>query len=402
MTTTVKTQQPLYGLILMVSVFHLANDSLQSVIPALFPIIEAKMHLQYSDLGLIIFCNYLSAAFMQPVIGAYTDKKPLKYLLILATLLSLTGISFFLFANSIAQLLTGAILVGLGSSVFHPEASRIVINTAGNRKGLAQSIFQIGGNAGQALGPLLILLFFSTTQVSYSGNFYLLGFALASVILSMLVIKSYQGKSQHDKTLVGLKAKQPRQKLTRTQTTGLLIIVLITLSRTWYAAGITGYYALNLMQTENIDFTQAQLHVFVFMLFAALGTFAGGPLSDKFGTKKVLVVSAFLTLPFILAINFVAPPYTYILLAFAGFFLIAGFPVALIYLLELIPGRTGFISGIIFGLSFGLGGLGSLIFGIIGDKFGITTMMFVCSVVPILGLFVFLLPTQAKNHITGE
>lgn len=386
------TQKPLYDVLLTVSVFHLMNDTLQSVLPALFPIIEAKLQLNYSDLGYIIFCNYISAAIMQPIIGAYTDKHPIKYLLLIGACFSFFGIYLFSTADAYLQLLAGAVLVGIGSSIFHPEASRIVVWSAGNRKGLSQSIFQIGGNAGQALGPLLILLLFKTTDSE--GNSFLLIFAAFAVLISAAVSKWHAG--QLDKMKVSIKKKETttHKKLTQQQKIGLAIIIAISLGRSWYSSGITGYYALFLMKESSMEFQNAQWHVFVFMAFAAIGTFAGGPMADKFGKKRVLIWSVLFALPFTSILSFVPSPYSYIVLACSGFFLVSGFAVALIYLFDLIPGRPGWVSGIMFGLAFGLGGVGSILFGTIGDMFGLPTMMLVCSLVPLIGLLVFFLPDE--------
>jgi len=189
-----------------------------------------------------------------------------------------------------------------------------------------------------------------------------------------------------------------RKSLTKEQKLGLFIILAITLARTWYTAGITGYYALYLMnEVHQLSLTSAQLHVFIYMFSAAIGTFVGGPLADKYGKKKVLVWSILLAIPFTSLLNVVAPPYTYLVLMLSGFFLVSGFAVALIYLLDLIPGRTGWVSGIIFGLSFGLGGLGSMVFGQIGDLYGLTRMMQVCSLIPLIGLLVFFLPSDKRE-----
>lgn len=394
MRASVKEHPPLYLILYAISIFHLTNDTLQSIIPALFPIIQTKLSLPYSKLGFLIFCNYLSAAIMQPLIGAYTDKNPVKYLLLLGALLSCAGIWLFLEAKEYTQLLIGAILVGLGSSIFHPEASRIVVWSAGNKKGLSQSIFQIGGNAGQALGPLLIALLFKTSNDS--GNTYLISIALLTVIISAFIARWHAKQLQQFSPSKSVRQHQKRN-LTKKQKWGLFIILVITLARTWYTAGITGYYALYLMnEVHHLSLSSAQLHVFIYMFSAAIGTFVGGPLADRYGKKKVLVWSILLAIPFTSLLNVVAPPYTYIVLMLSGFFLVSGFAVALIYLLDLIPGRTGWVSGIIFGLSFGLGGLGSMIFGQIGDLYGLTTMMQVCSLIPLIGLLVFFLPSDKK------
>ena len=377
-----------------ISVSHLLNDTMQSVIPALFPILEQTMHLSYSQLGLIAFANNITASLLQPLIGWYTDRKPLPFLLPLGMFCTLLGMGVLAFAPNLPSVILAVMLVGLGSAVFHPEGSRLVISSAGSRPGLAQSIFQVGGNSGQALAPLLTLLFFA--RQGQAGAVWFVGMAALAILILYRLARWHQGHLERQ-ALLGT-ADVARTSLAPRRAVGLAlaVILLITFARSWYVAGITNFYALFQIKTFGASLSAAQTHVFVFLVAGALGTLVGGGLADRFGKKKMLIFSSAACAPFSWLLTFSPEPWTYVLLAITGFSILTGFSVALIYTLELLPGKTGTVSGLLFGLAFGLGAIGSMVLGWLGDRIGLPDMLMLCSLIPLIGLLAFALPPDDK------
>jgi FSR family fosmidomycin resistance protein-like MFS transporter len=377
-----------------ISVSHLLNDTMQSVIPALFPILEQTMHLSYSQLGLVAFANNITASLLQPLIGWYTDRKPLPFLLPVGMFCTLLGMGLLAFAPNLTFIILAVMLVGLGSAVFHPEGSRLVISAAGSRPGFAQSIFQVGGNSGQALAPLLTLLFFA--RQGQSGAVWFVGMAAVAMLILYGLSRWHRGHLQRQ-ALAGT-AHTVRTSAAPRKAVGLAlaVILVITFARSWYVAGITNFYALFRIKTLGATLSEAQTHVFVFLVAGALGTLVGGGLADRFGKKKMLIFSTVACAPFSWLLTFSPEPWTYVLLAITGFSILTGFSVALIYTLELMPGKTGTVSGLLFGLAFGMGAMGSMVLGWLGDVIGLPDMIRVCSLIPLLGLLAFALPPDRK------
>jgi FSR family fosmidomycin resistance protein-like MFS transporter len=377
-----------------ISVSHLLNDTMQSVIPALFPILEQTMHLSYSQLGLIAFANNITASLLQPLIGWYTDRKPLPFLLPVGMFCTLLGMGVLAFAPDLTWVIGAVMLVGLGSAVFHPEGSRLVISSAGTRPGLAQSIFQVGGNSGQALAPLLTLLFFA--RQGQAGAVWFVGLAALAMLILYQLARWHRGhlerQALHGTADVVRASSAPREAVGL----ALAVILLITFARSWYVAGITNFYALFQIKTFGASLSAAQTHVFVFLVAGALGTLVGGGLGDRFGKKKMLIFSSAACAPFSWLLTLSPEPWTYVLLAVTGFSILTGFSVALIYTLELLPGKTGTVSGLLFGLAFGLGAMGSMVLGWLGDRIGLPDMLMLCSLIPLIGLLAFALPPDDK------
>ncbi len=377
-----------------ISVSHLLNDTMQSVIPALFPILEQTMHLSYSQLGLIAFANNITASLLQPLIGWYTDRKPLPFLLPLGMFCTLLGMGVLAFAPNLPFVIVAVMLVGLGSAVFHPEGSRLVISSAGSRPGLAQSIFQVGGNSGQALAPLLTLLFFA--RQGQAGAVWFVGMAALAILILYWLARWHRGHLERQALLGTADVVRTSSAPRRAVWLALAVILLITFARSWYVAGITNFYALFQIKTFGASLSVAQTHVFVFLVAGALGTLVGGGLADRFGKKKMLIFSSAACAPFSWLLTFSPEPWTYVLLAVTGFSILTGFSVALIYTLELLPGKTGTVSGLLFGLAFGLGAMGSMVLGWLGDRIGLPDMLMLCSLIPLIGLLAFALPPDNK------
>jgi FSR family fosmidomycin resistance protein-like MFS transporter len=377
-----------------ISVSHLLNDTMQSVIPALFPILEQTMHLSYSQLGLVAFANNITASLLQPLIGWYTDRKPLPFLLPVGMFCTLLGMGVLAFAPNLTFVILAVMLVGLGSAVFHPEGSRLVISSAGSRPGLAQSIFQVGGNSGQALAPLLTLLFFA--RQGQAGAVWFVGLAALAMLILYRLSLWHRGHLERQALRGSADAVRTSSAPRRAVGLALAVILLITFARSWYVAGITNFYALFQIKTFGASLSAAQTHVFVFLVAGALGTLVGGGLADRFGKKKMLIFSSAACAPFSWLLTFSPEPWTYVLLAVTGFSILTGFSVALIYTLELLPGKTGTVSGLLFGLAFGLGAMGSMVLGWLGDRIGLPDMLMVCSLIPLIGLLAFALPPDDK------
>jgi FSR family fosmidomycin resistance protein-like MFS transporter len=377
-----------------ISVSHLLNDTMQSVIPALFPILEQTMHLSYSQLGLVAFANNITASLLQPLIGWYTDRKPLPFLLPVGMFCTLLGMGVLAFAPNLTFVILAVMLVGLGSAVFHPEGSRLVISSAGSRPGLAQSIFQVGGNSGQALAPLLTLLFFA--RQGQAGAVWFVGLAALAMLILYGLARWHRGHLERQALRGTADAVRTSSAPRRAVGLALAVILLITFARSWYVAGITNFYALYQIKTFGASLSAAQAHVFVFLVAGALGTLVGGGLGDRFGKKRLLIFSSAACAPFSWLLTFSPEPWTYVLLAVTGFSILTGFSVALIYTLELLPGKTGTVSGLLFGLAFGLGAIGSMVLGWLGDRIGLPDMLMWCSLIPLIGLLAFALPPDDK------
>jgi FSR family fosmidomycin resistance protein-like MFS transporter len=387
----------MYSILLAISLVHLFNDSIQSVITAISPILKDSMHLSYSQVGVIGLALNLTASVMQPVVGLYTDKKPSPYLLpagMASTCLGMLGLAL---APNFVLVLLSIVLVGFGSAVFHPEGSRVAFMAAGPRRGLAQSIFQVGGNAGQSLAPVLMVMVFLPF-----GQFGAIWFTLVAglAILVQLYIASWYKTVLAARPLPvrssGAAAAADRKKNNKRIAFAVALLVTLVFARSWYHAGISYYYPFYLMEKFGIPVEETQLHIFLFLAAGAVGTFLGGPLADRFGRRNMIFFSMLGSAPLALLLPYANLFWAYVILLVNGLILLSSFSVTVVYAQELIPGKIGTVTGLITGLAFGMGALGSAALGGMADWAGLHTVMLFCSVLPLLGLMTLFLPSDQE------
>lgn len=383
-----------YSILIAVAVAHMLNDLMQAVIPASYPILKEKYGLSFAQIGLITFSYQMAASLLQPFVGFYTDKKPKPYSKIYGMMFTLAGIILLSYAASFPIILVAVILIGTGSSIFHPEASRVAYLASGGKRGLAQSIFQIGGNMGTALAPLLIAWI-----VVPNGQRYIIWFVLTAGLA--IAVLSHIGRWY--KNHLDLKAKKKvalvdLPNLTQRQITlSVIILLVLIISKYFYFAGLTSYFTFFLIEKFNVSVQDAQFHLFIFLLSVAAGTVLGGPLGDKFGRKYVIWFSVLGAAPFTLILPYVDLFWTSILSVVIGVIISSAFPAILVYAQELLPKRLGMISGLFYGFAFGMGGLGSAVLGYYADHYGIETVYRICAFLPLMGIIAWFLPNLKKK-----
>lgn len=387
-----KVQQlTVYRILFAISIGHFLNDCMQSVVPALFPIIQQSMNLSYTEVGWIAFTLNITSSILQPVFGIIADKKPAPYLLPVAMLSSLIGMLGLALAPNFYFVLLSVLFIGFGSAIFHPEGSRVSYMAAGNRRGLAQSIYQVGGNAGQSLAPVFTALIFIHT--GQSGTIWFTLLATIGIIILFQVSKWYKKELQQSLS----KNKQQSKKdfiINKKIILAISLLIFLVFARSWYGAGISNFFHFYLIEKFSFSIEKAQIFVFIFLLAGVIGTFLGGPLADRFGKRTVLLFSLIGCAPFTLLLPHVPSWFVGPLLFIIGFILQSSFSVTVVYAQELLPGMIGLVSGLIVGLAFGMGALGAVVFGVIGDLYSLHTIMLFCSVLPLLGVFTYLLPTD--------
>ncbi len=395
-------QATIYRILLAVSFVHLFNDSIQALIPAMFPTLKDNLLLSFSQVGWIAFALNITSSVIQPVIGYAADRKPRPILLPLGMCCTFAGVFLLAFADNYALVIFSVMLVGFGSAAFHPEGMRVAHMAAGQRKGLSQSIFQVGGNAGQSLGPLLMKwVFIPFGQIGALGFTV---FAAAGIAVQTYVARWYRemlnaGYTFRKKSSAGTIDPARRKSIL----IATVILVFIVFVRSWYGASIGGYYAFYLMDNYGMKLDDAQVYIFMYLAAGAVGTFFGGPLADRFGRRNLILISMVGTVPFALALPFVNHFWAAVLLVISGFVLLSSFSVTVIYAQMLYPGNIGTVSGLITGLAFGLGGIGSVVIGELIDRIGITTVFVACGFLPLLGLLALLLPGDKKlEHWAAE
>ena len=387
---------PVYPVMFAIGGVHLLNDSLQAVIPAMFPILEKDLGLSFTQLGLIAFALNMVASVLQPVIGFASDKKPMPYALPLGMVFSFIGIAGLAFAPEYWLILLSVIFLGFGSAVFHPEGSRVSYMAAGSRRGLSQSIYQVGGNSGQALAPL-ISAFILVPLGQRGAALFLFVAALGIFVLSKISAwyKAQLERDKLDKVKKAVLSSLP--PLTKKQVgTALTLLLLIIFARTFYITTITSFYIFHLMENYSLTIQQGQMFIFLFLGIGAFGTFFGGPLADRIGRKRVIVLSLIVPIPLALVLPYVALPVVAVILAVLGFFLMLSFSVMVVYAQELVPSRIGTMSGLTVGLAFGMGAIGAVAIGVLMDSIGVYETMVIISVLPILGLVGLALPKDRK------
>lgn len=378
-----------FSILLAIAFAHLCNDLIQAVIPALYPKLQQKYNLNLSQIGIITFCFQLSACIFQPLVGAFTDKRPLPYSQIYGMAISGVGIFSLAYAPSFMWILFSVTLIGIGSSVFHPESSRVAYMAAGGRRSFAQAIFQIGGNSGAALAPLLIAwIIIPNDQV------YLLWF-LVLVIISQFVL-FYIGRwyscnlsNAFNKAVkLVVPVNLPKYKIN----IAFIVLLLLIVSKYSYTAGISSYIQFYMIDKFGITDVDAQVYLFYYLISTALGTLIGGIFGDRFGRKNVIWFSIVGCAPFTLLLPYVDLTMTSVLLVIIGFIMASAFPSILVYAQELMPQKIGLVSGIFYGFAFGMGGLASAFLGYLADLTSIQYIYKICSFIPLLGLVTFFLP----------
>jgi len=375
-----------------VALAHLINDLIQSVLPSIYPMLKAKYDLSFTQVGLITLTFQLTASLLQPWVGYHTDRHPKPWLLPVGSICTLIGIVMMSMVGSFPLILLAAALIGIGSSTFHPEASRIARLASGGRFGLAQSTFQVGGNAGSAFGPLLaaaIIIPFGQGNVAWFGLF---------AVFALFVLYRISRWHAHHLNLFKLKAGQAATHgLSKGRVTSALVVLgLLVFSKYFYMASLTSYFTFYLIEKFDLSVASSQLHLFLFLGAVAAGTFFGGPIGDKIGRKAVIWFSILGVAPFTLLMPHVDLFWTTLLSVLIGFILASAFSAIVVYAQELVPGNVGMIAGVFFGLMFGFGGIGAALLGHLADVHGIEYVYFLCSFLPLFGVLAIFLPRTKK------
>ena len=388
-------EKTVFKILLTISFCHLLNDTLQSLIPAIYPLLKNAFHLDFGQVGLIALTLQLTASILQPLVGLYTDRRPQPYSLALGMGITLAGLLALALAPSYATVLAAAALMGIGSAVFHPESSRVARMASGGQHGMAQSLFQVGGNAGSALGPLFAAFVLTKGQSSLAW-FSLLAF-FGIVLLANIGTWTRRHKSHSPKSITVdaayLAAAPARAPLpTGKIVLSLAILVALMFSKFFYLASLMSYYTFYLMGKFHMSLQNAQLHLFIFLGAVAAGTIIGGPVGDRIGRKYVIWVSILGVLPFTLLLPYSNLFWTSVLSVIIGLILASAFSAILVYAQELLPGRIGAVSGLFFGFAFGMGGIGAALLGKLVDLTSLNFVYYLCSYLPALGILTAFLP----------
>jgi len=377
-----------------ISVCHMLNDVIQSLIMAIYPMLKENLALNFHQIGLITFTFQFTASVLQPVVGYFTDRYPTPYSLVIGMGSSLVGLILIAFATSYLFVLAAAALIGMGSSVFHPESSRVARLASGGRHGLAQSVFQVGGNFGTALGPL-----FAAFIVLPYGQHTIIWFSLVALIGMVLlaIIGTWYGKTLKLKRVSMAEEREAMAKATHGKVArSIAILMALTFSKHFYLVSITSFYIFYLIHTFGISVQNAQLHLFLFLAAVAAGTVIGGPIGDRIGSRRVIWWSILGVLPFTLALPYVGLFWSAVLSVIIGLILASAFPAILVYAQALIPGRVGMVAGLFFGLAFGIAGIGAAVLGWLADVTSIEFVYHICAFLPAIGLLAAFLPETAK------
>ncbi|HEX7637237.1 MAG TPA: MFS transporter [Burkholderiaceae bacterium] len=376
-----------------ISAAHMINDMMQSLILAIYPVLKSEFSLSFGQVGLITLTYQLTASLLQPLVGLYTDRRPVPFSLPIGMGFTLLGLLLLAWAPSFGFVLLAAALVGTGSSVFHPESSRVARAASGGQHGLAQSLFQVGGNTGSALGPLVaaaVIVPHGQHSVAWFALAALLGMGLLSQVSRWYALRRAAGGGK-----AGVKAVQAT--LPRNTVVGAIaVLLLLIFSKYFYIASISSFYTFYLIDKFGLSVQAAQMHLFLFLGASAAGTLVGGPVGDRIGRKPVIWGSILGVAPFALALPHVGLGLTTLFTILIGLILSSAFSAILVYAQELIPGKVGAVSGLFFGFAFGMGGLGAAALGLLADAAGIATVYEVCAFLPLLGVVTALLPDTGR------
>lgn len=377
------------SILFALSFCHLLNDSLQALIPAMYPLLKDSFHLSFTQIGIITLTFQMVGSVFQPVIGFYTDRHPKPYSLVVGMGITLVGLIALALAPGYGAVLVAAALIGLGSAIFHPESSRMARLASGGRHGLAQSLFQVGGNAGSSLGPLL-----AAGIIARYGRHHVLWFTLIAFAGMIILSRVGTWYRQHLSERRAAKATEEHHHPVAPAQVPFLLGILLCLmfSKFFYLASMTNYYTFYLIQKFGVSVPQSQIYLFVFLFAVAIGTIAGGPVGDKIGRKLVIWISILGMAPFAILLPHANLPFTIVLSVINGMILASAFPAILVYATELLPGKVGTIAGLFFGFAFGLAGIASAVLGKLADATSILFVMKACSFLPLLGLLTAFLP----------
>jgi FSR family fosmidomycin resistance protein-like MFS transporter len=387
-----KAAKAVFPILAAISFCHLLNDLVQSLIPAVYPMLKSAFHLDFGQIGLITLTYQLTASLLQPVVGLYTDRHPKPYSLPIGMSFTLVGLVLLSLAPTFPTLLFAAALVGIGSAVFHPESSRVARMASGGQHGLAQSLFQVGGNAGSSLGPLLaafIVLPYGQPSIAWFSVAALVGIGVLTRIGTWY--KHHALAKVHPKN-----APAPTLLSNRRVAISIAVLIALVFSKYFYLASISSYYTFFLIQKFGISVKSAQLYLFLFLGAVAAGTIIGGPVGDRIGRKYVIWCSILGVLPFSLLLPHANLFWTGVLTVIIGVILASAFSAILVYAQELVPGKVGTVSGLFFGLAFGMGGIGAAVLGKLADMTSITFVYQVCAFLPAIGLLTAFLPNIEK------
>jgi MFS transporter, FSR family, fosmidomycin resistance protein len=398
MQTTTKPQEliqkTVFSILFSISFAHLINDLIQSIIPSLYPLLKQNYGLSFTEIGMITFAFQLTASIFQPFVGNYTDKYPKPFSQVYGMVFSALGIISISYANNLPWLIFSAMLIGLGSSIFHPESARISNLASGGKRGLAQSIFQVGGNLGTAFGPLLVAVIVVPNSQKFT-LWFLIASSIGLFILSKIAIwyKNNLYDTTNKKKLFISFHELPKQKVN----TAIGILLFVIFTKFFYSACLSTYYTLYIIEKFSLTIQQAQYHMFIYLFAYALGTISGGPLGDKFGRKYIIWFSVFGATPFALLLPYANLFYTDVLMVIIGIIISTAFPAIIVYAQELLPKKLGMVSGLFYGFAFGMAGLGSALLGILADHTSLDFVYKICSFLPIFGIVCLFLPNLKKK-----
>ena len=386
-----KLEKTVYPILFAISFSHLLNDTIQSLIPAIYPILKSNYSLSFAQVGLITFTFQMAASLLQPFVGLYTDRKPQPYSLATGMAFTLSGLIVLSMSHNFHLVLVSVALIGIGSSIFHPESSRMAHAAAGIQPGLAQSIFQLGGNLGSSIGPLL-----AAWIIVPHGQMSIVWFSLIALLAIFILTKV---GNWYKENVIKRRLKQKQKTIVihssfskRKVAFSVSILLVLIFSKYFYLASLTSYFTFYLINKFHVGIQTSQIYLFVFLFSVAAGTLIGGPLGDRFGRKYVIWFSILGTAPFSILLPYANLFWTGILIVPIGLILASAFSAILVYAQELIPGKIGLVSGLFFGFAFGMGGIGSALLGNLADKTSILYVFHICSFLPLIGIITGFLP----------